>query len=664
LTTFRQFRSQLLEELLKLAPPAGAADGAATPGAGLSFTRPPKPEMGDLALGVFPLASALRRPPVEIAKQWAEAVRDDIASSASALRKLEIPITRVETQGPYLNLTLEPAALARLIVAGVCAQGPDYGRAEARSGLTVALEYSSPNTNKPLHLGHVRNNLIGMSLSNILEAAGDRVIRLSLINDRGIHICQSMHAYREWGFKDGIRDTPEASGEKGDHFVGRYYVLFSRKLQEERQEFARARGVDLSLWSKQAIRGLTDKEEQKRRTEDSERFQEEFLRASRLMGAAGELLRRWEAGDPDVLALWHTMNEWVYEGFRRTYARLGCRFDRWDFESDTWKIGKREIERGLESGVFYRAEDGSVWARLSDVGLQDKILLRSDGTSVYITQDIGTAVRRSDDFHMDRSIYVVGSEQVAHFNNLFAIFKLLGYPWASRCHHASYGMITLPGGRGKLKSREGVTVDADDLLEELKTLALAKIKEGGYCETPEAAEEAAEWIGQGALKLYILQVSSEKNIQFDPEQTIAFTGDTGPAVQYSHARIHGILRKGIAGGALSPEELEGGSGHGPFLRPGSYDAALLSQPEEREVLRRLAEYPDMVELSARQLSAAPVANALLDLTKAYARMYHEHEVLRAGDPALLRARLQLALCVAQALRNGLALLTIEAPERM
>ncbi len=674
--------------------------------------------MGDLALGTFPLARVLGRPPAAIAQAWAEAVRAELARPDGALADLAVPVTRVETQGPYLNVTLEPRALARLVVTAVSAAGRAYGRARGPSGQTVTLEYSSPNTNKPLHLGHIRNNLIGMSLSNILEARGDRVLRVSFINDRGIHICKSMLAY----LRLDAGGTPESTGEKGDHFVGRYYVLFDTQLKTERERFARDRGIEAARFSKPELRSL-DKEARRGREEEADRFEEEFLAASDWMAGARDLLRRWEAGEPATLELWRRMNDWVYQGFRETYERLGCRFDQWYFESETWRIGKEEVERGLALGIFHRQPDGSVWARLESLGLKDKLVLRSDGTTVYITGDIGTAIRRFQDYRMDRSIYVVASEQDEHFRNLFAILHQLGHPWADRCHHASYGMVTLPHGLGKLKSREGVSVDADELLDELHRLAKQRIEEGGYCETPEAAERIAEWIGQGALKLYILQVSSEKNLQFDPNETIAFSGDTGPAVQYSHARICGILRKGLESGKVLPDDLASASsldagaispvagyarpaksrdsvsGEPPsplespdsaseppsparrpdsasgepasegfrseaFLRADRVDAGLLTEPEERDVLRLLAEYPDVVTQAARQLAPAPIANALLELTKAYARMYHQHEVLKAGSPELVRARLQLALCVAQVLRNGLGLLGIEAPERM
>lgn len=702
MNTMQEYRRRLLAELIRLAPGHGrqspdstATNPSAAPEAGsfppeaiqaLQFSRPPKPGMGDLALAVFPVAKALLRKPAEVASEWAAAVRAEVEADGALVRELPIPVRSVSTAGPYLNLTLDAAAQADLVLRTVAERASRYGE-EVRSGISTMVEYSSPNTNKPLHLGHIRNNILGMSLTNILDAAGEEVIPVNLINDRGIHICKSMLAYRLWG--EG--DTPASKGEKGDHFVGRHYVRFNTELVAERLDFARSSSVDPARFSAEAIRSAADRDEARRLEEEAERFEADFLRASGLMRQAQEYLRRWEAGDGEILALWRTMNDWVFEGFEQTYSRLGCRFARWYRESETWTEGRAEVERGLAEGVFYRLEDGSVWAKLEPFGLQDKILLRADGTSVYITQDIGTAMAKFRDYGMDRSLYVVGSEQVAHFRNLFAILEALGHSWARNCHHASYGLVTLPRGMGRLKSREGTAVDADDLLDELHTMALARIEEGGYCDNPEDRQRTAEQIGQGALKMYLLQVSAEKNIQFDPNETISFTGDTGPAVQYSHARICGILRKGLAAGRVSEMDLlhpgdtaadecrgerpapgsrsdpDATSAHpagGPFMRPELVDAALLSAPEEREVLRQLGDFPDAITLAARQLSPAPVAAALLDLTKAYARMYHEHPVLKAGTRELMAARLQLSLAVAQVLRNGLRLLTIEAPERM
>ena len=651
--SLRRFQETLFDTLLELSPHPVSEQARRE----LSFGKPPKPEMGDLSLPAFPVAKAAKRNPKEVAEQWAETIRG--ALDTPKLRDLSVPITEVTTAGPYVNLRLDFARYAAFVLDRVTTEGSSFGAADAPTGQKIMVEYSAPNTNKPLHLGHVRNNLIGMSLSNVLEFAGHEVVRVNLVNDRGIHICKSMLAY----LRQGEGETPEQTGEKGDRFVGRYYVLFDTLLKAERDAYAQSQGVDLAQFSKDALKAIEDKDERKAQEKKAAAFSEAFETQSELLGAARDLLRKWEEGDAETLALWKRMNEWVYAGFRATYERMGSRFDHWYFESETYRLGKDEVERGLELGVFYRKEDGSVWAKLESAGLKDKALLRSDGTSIYITQDLGTAMLKHRDFGMDRSIYVVGSEQDIHFKNLFAILKLLGHPWADGCHHASYGLVTLPRGMGRLKSREGTAVDADDLLDELRDIARQKIEDGGYAESSEDVAANAESIGQGALKMYILQVSNEKNIQFDPESTIAFTGDTGPAVQYSHARISGIVRKGLEGGKLRAEELVEREGS-TFLRAGAFDASLLQAPEEQEVIRRLAEFPEVIDQGERQLSAAPVANYLLDLTKAYARMYHEHEVLRAETPELVHARVQLALCVAQVIRNGLAILTIEAPARM
>lgn len=608
-----------------------------------ALTRPPNAEMGDMAVAAFPLAKAAGKPPQEVARAWAERIPPGTELAPGLIA------TEARPAGGFLNLRFDGAALMRAVCEAVASEGASYGKLSQGAGIRAMVEYSSPNTNKPLHLGHVRNNVIGMSLSNLLEAAGFEVIRANLVNDRGIHICKSMLAYASWG----EAETPQSTGEKGDHFVGRYYVRYDGALREERAEFYQRQGIDPAQLDREA----------------ADQAEQQFLAWSPLQRQAQKMLQRWEDGDPEVRALWERMNGWVYEGFRETYARLGCRFDRWYFESETWTRGKSEVDRGIDLGVFYRKEDGSVWARLEPVGLQDKLLLRSDGTSVYITQDIGTAMVKHADFEMERSLYVVGAEQVLHFKNLFAILKLLGHPWAGGCHHVAYGLVTLPRGMGRLKSREGTAVDADDLLDMLRDEARRRIVEGGYCgDDPERVEATAEAIGQGALKAYLLQVGNDKNIVFDPEEKLAFEGDTGPAIQYSHARICGIVRKGLERGVLRVEELSpakdapGGVFVGLRENPG--DLGRLDSPEERDLALRLLEFPLVVALSARQLSAAPVANYLLELTRSYARFYHQHRVLEAPDAALMRARLSLSLAVAQVLRRGLSILTITAPDRM
>jgi len=648
-TTLKSLRDALVARAPGTAAGGVPGGGSASGGVPADFepliSRPPNPSLGDIAVGCFPLAKALGRPPNEVAREWAErfGVGEEIAPG--------FVVAKAAPAGGFLNLTFETSALMRQICACVASEGPAVGALTIGANASTMVEYSSPNTNKPLHLGHVRNNVIGMSLSNLLEATGHQVVRANLVNDRGIHICKSMLAYMTWGYGE----TPESTWQKGDHFVGQYYVRFNRAQEEERTEYYAREGIDPKKLEREA----------------AEEAEEKFLAWSSWQRKAHALLVRWEQGDPEVITLWKRMNEWVYQGFRETYKRLGCRFDHWYFESETWQRGKVEVERGLEAGMFYRKDDGSVWARLEPLGLQDKVLLRADGTSVYITQDLGTAVIKHDDYQMDRSLYVVGAEQVLHFKNLFATLKLLAFPWADGLRHVSYGLVTLPRGMGKLKSREGTAVDADDLLDLLKNAARKKIAEGGYCaDDPGKAERTAEAIGQGALKVYLLQVGNDKNIVFDPEEKLSFEGDTGPAIQYSHARICGIVRKGLERGVIAEGDLvaaasdDAPAGVYAAVREERVDYSKLGAPEERDLALRLFELPLVLALADRQLSVAPVANYLLELTRAYARFYHEHRVLEAADDATRLARLQLSLCVAQALRRGLRLLMVEAPDRM
>lgn len=609
-----------------------------------TIARPPNAELGDLAIPAFPLAKALKRPPREIAEEWAAKLEPG-TELAAGLR-----LGSAEAAGGFVNLHLETESLMRTVCSAVADEGPNYGALSIGAGSKVMVEYSSPNTNKPQHLGHVRNNAIGMSLSNLLEACGHEVIRAILVNDRGIHICKSMLAYRRWG--EG--ETPQSSGEKGDHFVGRYYIKFNEALGEERKQFHSSEGIDPDTLDR----------------EGKERLEERFLSSSNLMAEAQQMLKLWEKEDPDTRALWQQMNDWVYSGFRETYDRLGCRFDRWYSESETWMLGRDEVERGLEAGIFYKSDDGSVWAKLEDEGLKDKLLLRTDGTSVYITQDIGTAKMKHDDYGMDRSLYVVGQEQVLHFKNLFTILRLLGHAWANGCHHVAYSLVTLPRGLGRLKSREGTAVDADDLLDLLASEARRRIEDGGYCgDDPGRVDATAEAIGQGALKVYLLQVGNDRNIVFDPEERLSFEGDTGPAVQYSHARICGIVRKGLEKGLISEADLVRAADVPDrdvysAVKPERVDYSKLTSTEERDLALRLLDLPIQFATGWRQLSVAPVANYLLELTRAYARFYHAHRVLDAADEATRLARLHLSLCVAQVLRRGLSVLTVEAPDRM
>ena len=485
------------------------------------------------------------------------------------------------------------------------------------------IEYSSPNTNKPLHLGHVRNNLLGYSLAQILEASGHRVVKTNIVNDRGVHICKSMLAWLRWG--NG--ETPESSGKKGDHLIGDYYVRFDK---EYRAELAQIRAAHPD-WS-----------------------DEEVEAKSQLMADARQMLRQWEQGDPEVRALWRQMNEWVYKGFDETYSRMGVSFDKIYYESDTYLVGREEVLRGLEEGLFERHEDGSVWADFEAEGLDKKILLRSDGTSVYITQDIGTAKLRYQDFPIDQMVYVVGNEQEYHFQVLSLLLDRLGYKWGKSLTHFSYGMVELPN--GKMKSREGTVVDADDLMDAMRDTALEVARTAQQAKGVELAAEptaeelrTAEMVGLGALKYFILKVDPRKNMMFNPEESIDFNGNTGPFIQYTYARICSLLQKADEMG-YKHQLPEGGA-----LALSSYETALVQQ---------LLDYPSVVQEAAESYSPARIANYTYDLVKGYNQFYHECSVLREEDEALRGMRLQLSKTVAETIHSAMGLLGIALPERM
>jgi len=675
-------RAELLEAVAAWSGQSLEALGTTADLAACMLTRPPRPELGDFAFPCFPLAKALRRSPAQIAAQLVPAAQERFAEAARAGR---IPaVAQLAPAGPYLNLHLDAGDLARFICAQVATGSAPYGAPLPATGRRTVVEYSGPNTNKPLHLGHTRNNVLGMAVCNILAAAGEDIVPVNIVNDRGIHIAKSMVAYRLWG----RGRTPQGESVKGDHFVGQFYVMYGEAIQAQKDALARSEGLDPEHLS----------DEDDRRLED----------ACALTQETRAMLRAWEEGDAETRALWATMNGWVYSGFDETYARLGCVFQKWYLESETYELGKDAVRVGLERGLFMQHADGSVWAPLEQEGLKDKILLRGDGTSVYITQDIGTATMRYDDFHMDRLVYVVASEQNLHFQLLFMLLRKLGYPWAAACHHLNYGMVNLPHGMGKLKSREGRKVDADTMLDELADQARRKAEAAGYASSAEVdLDLLADAIGQGALKLYLLAVSAEKDITFDPDKTLNFEGDTGPAVQYSHARIRSITRKALAEGKIMPADLVTGEIPQPFAHLGTAspvpapaaapwrrwpwrrpaDASgrapevatasratglaadrvrpeLLSGPEEKRLALELALLPGVLRQAAAQLSPAPVANYLLELTKTYARFYHNCPVLRAESEELMRARLHLSLATAATLRRGLALLGIEAPDAM
>ena len=479
----------------------------------------------------------------------------------------------------------------------------------------VMIEYSSPNTNKPLHLGHVRNNLLGYSLSKIMTANGNKVVKTNIVNDRGIHICKSMLAWQKWG--ENI--TPEAAGKKGDHLVGDFYVLFDKKYKEQVNELM-AKGES----------------------------EEEAKKNAPLIKEAQEMLRKWEAGDKEVRELWSMMNQWVYQGFDESYKRLGVAFDKIYYESDTYLVGKQKVEEGLAKGEFYKREDGSVWANLEKDGLDEKLLLRSDGTSVYMTQDIGTATLRFKEFPIDQMIYVVGNEQNYHFQVLSILLDRLGFKWGKSLVHFSYGMVELPN--GKMKSREGTVVDADDLMDDM----IATAKEMGKDRETEGATEAelneiARIVGLGALKYFILKVDPKKNMLFNPQESIDFNGNTGPFIQYTHARIKSVLRKAAAEGIVLPEQL---------------DNSIETNEKETQLIQLLASYPNVVAQAGQEFSPSVIANYAYELSKEFNQFYHDYSFLKEENPVIKQMRLVLAANVAKTIKSAMSLLGIEVPERM
>lgn len=556
---------------------------------------------GDATLVVFPFLKLSRKSPVDTAHEV----------GAALLAATPLVVRYNAVQG-FLNIVLSSDQIQARFDAIRSADA--WGTATVDPNAPAAMvEFSSPNTNKPLHLGHVRNILLGHSVSRILEASGRNVVQVQIVNDRGVHICKSMWAWKQFG--GGI--TPESSGTKGDHLVGDFYVRFDQEFRAQVRELM-AQGLD----------------------EDAAKAQ------APCMLEVQEMLRQWEAGDAEVRGLWATMNGWVYDGFNQTYGRLGVRFDRNYYESDTYVLGKQDIEEGLARGVFYRRDDGSVWIDLREDGLDEKLVLRRDGTSVYMTQDIGTAIQRFRDFAIDRLTYVVGNEQDYHFKVLFLILKKLGYAWADQLYHLSYGMVDLPS--GKMKSREGTVVDADDLLDEMESTARTLSEELGKTEGLREDEKAQLYrvLGHGALKYFILKVDPRKRMVFNPEESIDFNGHTGPFIQYSHARIRSILRKA-----------EG--------RSSSWSWAEVAVDERsKELIQVLDRFPEAVQQAARNYSPAVVAQFAYDLAKAFNGFYQANPILNADSEALVAFRVELCRTTAAALRRALEMLGIEAPERM
>ena len=556
---------------------------------------------GNLTLVVFPFVKAARKSP----EQTANEIGQYLVEHCQAVEKYNV------VKG-FLNLSIGDGAWLSLLKA--IDEDEHFGTKQATNdSKLVMIEYSSPNTNKPLHLGHVRNNLLGWSLAQIMEANGYRVVKTNIVNDRGIHICKSMLAW----LKYGNGETPESSGKKGDHLIGDYYVAFDKHYREEVKQLV-AQGMD----------------------------EEKAKQEAPLIKEAHEMLVKWEQGDPEVRALWEKMNAWVYAGFDETYKKMGVGFDKIYYESQTYLKGKAKVEEGLEKGLFERHEDGSVWADLTNEGLDQKLLLRSDGTSVYMTQDIGTAEMRYEDFPIDKMIYVVGNEQNYHFQVLSILLDRLGFKWGRELTHFSYGMVELPN--GKMKSREGTVVDADDLMELMVEDAYKTSMELGKFDdmTEDERHEIARIVGMGALKYFILKVDARKNMLFNPEESIDFNGNTGPFIQYTHARIRSILRKAVQG-AMSPVSLTG-----PI------------SPKEVELIQKMNEFGAVVEQAGKDYSPSGIANYCYELTKVFNQFYHDYSILNEPDEQKKAVRLMLAKNVAKIIKTGMGLLGIEVPERM
>ena len=568
----------------------------------LGLTR--KDQKGDFTVVVFPLLRFSKKKPEETGNEI-----------GAFINELLPEIAGYEVIKGFLNLLLSHSYWIGSLED--IAKDENYGFSFANddSPLTM-IEYSSPNTNKPLHLGHIRNNLLGYSLSRIVEANGEKVVKTNIVNDRGIHICKSMLAWQKWG--DGA--TPESTGKKGDHLVGDFYVKFD---QEYKKEIARLMESGMS--------------------------KEEAESNSALMAEARDMLRRWEAKDPDVYELWKMMNEWVYKGFDETYKALGVDFDKIYYESDTYTVGKEEVLRGLEAGIFYRKEDNSVWADLSKEGLDEKLLLRADGTSVYMTQDIGTAKMRFNDYPIDKMVYVVGNEQIYHFKVLSLLLDKLGYKWGRGLVHFSYGMVELP--EGKMKSREGTVVDADDLIAEMVNTAREMSKELGKLDgyTDEEAEKVYYTIAMGALKYFILKVDPKKNMTFNPRESIDFNGNTGPFIQYSYARIQSVLRKAAGKNIVVPEKLDDRTG---------------LSPKEVQLLKLITAFPAVVSEAGKVYSPAIIANYAYDLAKEFNQFYHEMPIIYEENDSKRNVRLVLSRMVGEVIKQSMWLLGIDVPERM
>ena len=567
---------------------------------------------GSLTLVVFPFLKISHKKPEDTAQEIGQWLQEHCDA-----------VERFNVVKGFLNIVVAQKAWVSLLNA--INADPLYGEKKATDqSPLVMIEYSSPNTNKPLHLGHVRNNLLGWSLAKIMEANGNRVVKTNIVNDRGIHICKSMLAWQKWG--NG--ETPETSGKKGDHLIGDYYVAFDKHYREEVK----------TLKAQFVAEGMAD-----------EAAEEKAKAESPLMKEAHEMLVKWENNDPEVRALWKKMNDWVYAGFDQTYKALGVGFDKIYYESNTYLVGKKKVEEGLAKGLFFRKDDNSVWADLTNEGLDQKLLLRSDGTSVYMTQDIGTAEMRFADFPIDKMIYVVGNEQNYHFQVLSILLDRLGFKWGKELVHFSYGMVELPN--GKMKSREGTVVDADDLIDAMVNDALKTSEELGKFKdmSDDERREIARIVGLGALKYFILKVDARKNMLFNPEESIDFNGNTGPFIQYTYARIRSILRKAEAEGITLPTALA--------------DNMPLND-KEKDLVQKMNDFGAAVEQAGKDYSPSGIANYCYELTKEFNQFYHDYSILGADTQDEKIVRLVIAANVGKTLKNGMALLGIEVPERM
>lgn len=567
---------------------------------------------GHLTLVVFPFLKMSRKGPEQTAQEIGE-----------YLKVNEPAVAAFNVIKGFLNLTIASATWIDLL--NEIQADEQYGLVKAtETSPLVMIEYSSPNTNKPLHLGHVRNNLLGNALANIVAANGNKVVKTNIVNDRGIHICKSMLAWKKYG--NG--ETPETSGKKGDHLVGDYYVSFDKHYKAEVKE----------LMTEFAAQGMSE-DEAKAKAEAT----------SPLMQEAREMLVKWEAGDPEIRGLWEMMNNWVYAGFDETYRKMGVSFDKIYYESNTYLEGKEKVMEGLEKGFFFKKEDGSVWADLTAEGLDHKLLLRGDGTSVYMTQDIGTAKLRFADYPIDKMIYVVGNEQNYHFQVLSILLDKLGFEWGKSLVHFSYGMVELP--EGKMKSREGTVVDADDLMEEMIATAKETSQELGKLDglTQEEADDIARIVGLGALKYFILKVDARKNMTFNPKESIDFNGNTGPFIQYTYARIQSVLRKAAESG---------------IVVPGQIPAGIELSEKEEGLIQMVADFAAVVKQAGEDYSPSIIANYTYDLVKEYNQFYHDFSILREENEAVKVFRIALSANVAKVVRLGMSLLGIEVPSRM